>query len=344
MKSDMITRIAGTWQTEDWQKSLAESIRDPVILLEQLQLPGSLLPAASKAASLFPLRVPWSYLRRIEKGNPADPLLLQVLPLHRELDTPPEGFSDDPVADLDASPVPGLIHKYTGRVLLITTGACAIHCRYCFRRHFPYGDSSSTPPNLPQILDYIRADDRIEEVILSGGDPFSLSNHRLQLLGQQLADIPHLKRLRIHSRLPIVLPERIDTGLLNWLSSLPLQTILVTHCNHAREIDEPVRHALSRLSQLGVTLLNQSVLLKGVNDTPETLSDLSRGLFSAGILPYYLHQLDKVKAAHHFEVSDQDAIGLIQTISHSLPGYLVPKLVRDIPGNASKQLIQANLL
>ena len=225
MNPDIITRIAPTWQSENWQKALSEAIRDPAELLDILNLPSNLLPAARKAASLFPLRVPLSYLERIEKANPHDPLLLQILPLYAELAKTTVGFSTDPVGDLNANPVPGLIHKYQGRVLLITTGACAIHCRYCFRRHFPYSDGSSTPTHLQQIINYIQADKSIKEVILSGGDPLSLSNARLQAIGSQLSTIPHLKRLRIHTRLPLVLPERIDNGLLQWLQSLPLQSI-----------------------------------------------------------------------------------------------------------------------
>lgn len=339
MKSDMITRIAPVWQGENWQKALADAIRDPEELLRQLELSPDLLPAARKAAALFPLRVPISYLNRIEKANPDDPLLLQILPLHAELAEPLPGFSTDPVGDLDANPVPGLIHKYQGRVLLITTGACAIHCRYCFRRHFPYGDSSSTPTHLQQMIDYIRADTSIEEVILSGGDPLSLSTPRLQALGYQLSSISHLKRLRIHTRQPIVLPERVDDELLTWLASLPLQTIMVVHCNHAREIDLMTNQALHKLAGTGLTLLNQSVLLRGINDTVADLKSLSEQLFKARVLPYYLHQLDRVSGAQHFEVPDQEARLIIMTLSHHLPGYLVPKLVRESAGGAAKLLL-----
>lgn len=331
--------MAPVWQGENWQKALADAIRDPAELLQQLELPSDLLPAARQAAALFPLRVPHSYLKRIEKANPHDPLLLQVLPLHAELAETTPGFSTDPVGDLDANPVPGLIHKYRGRVLLVTTGACAIHCRYCFRRHFPYGEDSSTPAHLQQVIDYIQADTSIEEVILSGGDPLSLSNPRLQALGSQLAAIPHLKRLRIHTRQPIVLPERVDDGLLAWLRSLPLQTIMVVHCNHAREIDPMIRQTLHKLATTGLTLLNQTVLLRGINDSVQDLKTLSERLFESGILPYYLHQLDRVTGAQHFEVPDEEAMALVKDLSHQLPGYLVPKLVRDSAGEAAKQLL-----
>lgn len=331
--------MAPIWEGENWQKALSEAIRDPAELLEILELPGSLLPAAQQAAARFPLRVPHNYLKRIEKANPADPLLLQVLPLQAELAEATADFTTDPVGDLAANPVPGLIHKYRGRVLLITTGACAIHCRYCFRRHFPYREDSSTAANLGQILDYIRADTSIEEVILSGGDPLSLSNARLQALGNQLGTIPHLKRLRIHTRLPIVLPQRVDDGLLAWLRCLPLQTIMVVHCNHAREIDPMIRQILHTLAGTGLTLLNQTVLLRGINDTVHSLKALSERLFESGILPYYLHQLDRVAGAQHFEVPDRDALALVKDLSHQLPGYLVPKLVRETAGEAAKRLL-----
>lgn len=331
--------MAPIWERENWQKALSEAIRDPAELLEILELPASLLPAAQQASARFPLRVPLGYLKRIEKTNPADPLLLQVLPLHAELAATSAGFTTDPVGDLAANPVPGLIHKYQGRVLLITTGACAIHCRYCFRRHFPYGEDSSTPANLRQILDYIRADTSIEEVILSGGDPLSLNNARLQALGSQLGTIPHLKRLRIHTRLPIALPERVDAGLLAWLRALPMQTIMVLHCNHAREIDPKIQQILQQLADTGLTLLNQTVLLRGINDTVAALKALSERLFDCGILPYYLHQLDRVTGAQHFEVPDRDARALVKDLGQQLPGYLVPKLVRETAGEAAKRLL-----
>jgi len=339
MKPDMITRMAPTWQGENWQKALSGAIRDPQELLQLLDLPISLLPAARRAAQLFPLCVTRSYLSRIEPANPRDPLLLQVLPLLAEQAETEPGYSRDPVGDLAANPLPGLIHKYHGRVLLISTGACAIHCRYCFRRHFPYSEDSSSPGQMRQIIDYIQADTSIEEVILSGGDPLSLSNSRLRALGEQLCTIPHLRRLRIHTRMPIVLPERIDKGLLAWLQSIPVQAIMVLHCNHEREIDQNVRQATHRLAGTGLTLLNQAVLLRDINDSVAALKALSEGLFESGILPYYLHQLDKVTGARHFEVPDADAMSLIKQLSKQLPGYLVPRLVRETAGAGAKGLL-----
>lgn len=344
MKPRMIPRIDTAWQGENWQSALAGAVRDPAELLTLLELPPQLLPAAKRAAARFPLRVPRGYLQRIEKANPADPLLLQVLPLHAELEDEDAGYSTDPVGDLAANPVPGLIHKYQGRVLLITTGACAIHCRYCFRRHFPYATDSSTPGHLERIVDYIRSDESIEEVILSGGDPLSLSTARLQALSDKLADINHLKRLRIHSRLPVVLPERVDTALLDWLKSLPWQGVMVIHSNHAAEIDPQVRRALADLTSAGLTLLNQAVLLRGINDNPSALMALSEALFAAGVLPYYLHQLDRVTGARHFEIPDPEAVTLIDTLRARLPGYLVPRLVRETAGQPAKQTLLSNPL
>lgn len=333
----MIPRTAATWQTNNWQKSLADAIRDPAELLKILQLPDSLLPAAKKAAQLFPLRVPRSFVNRVQKADETDPLLLQVLPLHLELDEQPVGFSHDPVGDLDAMPIPGLLHKYHGRVLLITTAACAIHCRYCFRRHYPYQEAQNRPEFWQPALDYIQADKTIDEVILSGGDPLSLSNERLATLFQQLAQIPHLRRLRIHSRYPVVLPERIDEGLLELLASSHLQIIMVLHCNHAQELDSEVCHCLGQLAANGCTLLNQAVLLKGINDDIDTLKALSETLFKMGVLPYYLHQLDKVTGAAHFAVDDAIALQLEQALRHQLPGYLVPRLVTEQAGLPAKQ-------
>lgn len=332
---NMITRTAPTWQTENWQKALASAIRDPGQLLTELDLPLSLLPAARRAADQFPLRVTRSYLARIEKGNLADPLLRQVLPLADELAPQPD-YVADPVGDLAASPLPGLLHKYQGRVLLMVTGACAIHCRYCFRRHYPYSEGCTNPGQLKAALDYIQADPTIDEVILSGGDPLSLANQRLLDILNQLSTIPHIQRLRIHTRLPVVLPERIEPGLLNGLSALTRPVVMVLHINHANELNESVIQQLQRLREAGITLLNQSVLLQGVNDDVKSLKQLSQTLFAAGILPYYLHQLDRVSGAHHFAVSKQQALQLHETLRGQLPGYLLPKLVEEIPGEAAK--------
>lgn len=322
-----------------WQNSLAQALRDPLALLDavgltpaQLTEPFSTLVAEQSG---FALRVPREYVARMRQGDPTDPLLLQVLPRTAELETHP-GFSADPVGDAAAVGSDGLLHKYQGRVLLITTQACPIHCRYCFRRHFAYQDNRLDPAAWQQALDYLHADASIHEVILSGGDPLSLSNERLMAITTALQTIPHLRRLRIHTRMPIVLPQRIDASLLAWLSSLPWQIIVVTHSNHANEIDATVRSAMAQLKATGATLLNQAVLLKGVNDAAESLVDLSEALFAADILPYYLHLLDRVAGAAHFEVDETTARQLHRQLQQRLPGYLVPRLVREIAGEAHK--------
>ena len=327
--------MAPTWQRENWQKAMAQAIRDPATLLARLELPADLLPAATQAAMQFPLRVPLSYLSRMEKGNPNDPLLRQVLPVAAELQEHP-AFVTDPVGDLAAMAAPGLLHKYQGRALLITTGACAVHCRYCFRRHYPYQQGSISAGQLDEALAYVAQDSSITELILSGGDPLSLSNARLSSLQEQISRLPHIQRLRLHTRLPVVLPERIDAGFLDWVAHCPQQLVMVIHCNHAQEIDDPLASALQALRQSGVTLLNQAVLLRGINDELACQQQLSERLFAVGVLPYYLHQLDRVKGAQHFEVSDAHAIELHTALRHSLPGYLVPRLVREMAGEATK--------
>ncbi len=322
----------------NWQKQQAKALREPAELLQQLALPRSLLAPAEAASTRFSLRVPAAWLTRIKAGDPADPLLRQILPTAEELQSS-TAFSTDPVGDSAARAAPGLLHKYQGRVLLMTTGACAIHCRYCFRRHYPYADDSLLT-QLPAALDYIRADNSIHEVILSGGDPLSLSNTRLAHLIQQIQTIAHVKRLRIHTRTPVALPERVDTGLLEILKSIKLQTVMVIHCNHPEELDEQVLKILSSLRECDLTLLNQSVLLKGVNDDVDVLSRLSERLFSAGVLAYYLHQLDRVEGAQHFEVPETEAIALHDALRQQLPGYLLPELVREQRGAGAKTPLQ----
>ncbi len=323
-------------RTADWKNALANAVRDPAELMALLELPASLLPAAREAAAQFPLRVPRGYLSRIRKGDLNDPLLRQVLPLAAELDVT-EGFSTDPVGDSQASVAPGVLHKYQGRVLLTATGACAIHCRYCFRRHFPYSEENPAQNNWQSILDYLKTHPEVDELILSGGDPLLLDTARLRELGTRLHQIPQLKRLRIHTRLPVVLPERIDGELLAWIESLPWQTVMVIHCNHANEIDAEVASALQQLHKTGITLLNQSVLLRGVNDNATTLQQLHETLFQQHVLPYYLHLLDRVAGAAHFEVSEQTAIEIVANIRAHSPGYLIPQLVREIHGQPCKQ-------
>lgn len=318
-----------------WQSILANAITDPQELLQVLHISDSWLPAAREAARQFPLRVPRSFVSRMQQSNPQDPLLLQVLPLGLELQSAP-GFVSDPVGDMPSKVAPGVLHKYQGRALLIATGACGIHCRYCFRRHFPYGDELASSQQWSAAIEAIRADRSIDEVILSGGDPLTLNDRRLIQLTDAFDSIPHVKRLRIHTRQPVVLPERVDTGLLNWLDSLPLQKVIVIHANHPQEIDSSVITACSKLRDSGVTLLNQSVLLKGINDSADILAELSETLLVAGVLPYYLHMLDRVQGAAHFEVDEQTATGLMRKLLARLPGYLVPLLVREIPGRTSK--------
>lgn len=323
-----------------WQRLLAEAISDPAELGAMLGLDPALVPAACAAAQAFTLRVPRGYVARMRRGDPRDPLLLQVLPTGAELASPP-GFLADPVGDLDRRVAPGLLHKYEGRALVITTGACAIHCRYCFRRHFPYAAESTLQGGWQQAIDHLRCDPSLNEVILSGGDPWSLSDRRLARLTDALQSIPHLRRLRVHTRYPIVLPERVDAGLIDWLARVSLQKVVVVHANHANEIDDEVRRACSDLRGAGATLLNQSVLLAGVNDSAAALAHLSEALFGAGVLPYYLHVLDKVRGAAHFEVEATRAIGLYEELAASLPGYLVPRLVREVAGAAAKTPVRA---
>lgn len=326
----MITGSATTVDSLSWQEQLATSIRDPKQLLQLLELDPALLEGALAAHGDFPLRVPLAYLQRIGRGNPDDPLLRQVLPLGVELLATP-GYSADPLEEKNANPAPGLVHKYHGRVLLIVSPNCAINCRYCFRRHFPYGDNKPGRNEWQQALDYIAADSSITEVIFSGGDPLAASDRQLQWLVEQLEQISHLQRLRIHTRLPVVIPDRVTDHCLQWLADTRLLTSMVIHSNHPNELDQCVEAALQRLRKTGVTLLNQAVLLAGINDSPETLSQLSQRLFECGVLPYYLHQLDRVSGAAHFAVTDKKALELMQTLMSSLPGYLVPKLVREVP-------------
>jgi EF-P beta-lysylation protein EpmB len=318
-----------------WQTLLGEAITDPQELLRELELPLRLLPAARQASAGFRLQVPRGFVRRMRRGDPDDPLLRQVLPLGEELEVG-DGYSLDPLREQQSMAAPGVLHKYHGRVLLTLTGACAVHCRYCFRRHYPYSDATAGRANAQLAIDYLQRHPEVEELILSGGDPLSLSDNRLQSLVTRLASIRHLKRLRIHSRLPVVLPERVDQRLLDWISTPRFSVVLVIHCNHANEIDVPLREAMDKLRAAGVTLLNQSVLLRGVNDRLDTLLQLSERLFEAGVLPYYLHQLDPVQGASHFAVREQTGRQLVDAMRKRLPGYLVPRLVREDPGQPSK--------
>ncbi|MFZ5619987.1 MAG: EF-P beta-lysylation protein EpmB [Pseudomonadota bacterium] len=317
-----------------WRRELAEAVTRPAELLALLGLPPE--PSAETAAGLFGLRVPRGFIARMRHGDRNDPLLLQVLPQAAECAAAPAGYGPDPLAEAAAMTVPGLLHKYRGRVLLTLTGACGIHCRYCFRRHYPYTEANPGGSHWPATLEHIGADTGITEVILSGGDPLSLSDARLAALCADLAAIPHLRRLRLHSRLPIVLPARITPELLETLSGGRLDAVLVVHANHPNEIDATVRLALRRTVAAGVPVLNQAVLLRGVNDRADTLCALSEALFQAGALPYYLHQLDRVLGAAHFEVPDAKAVALAAELRARLPGYLVPRLVREEAGAPAK--------
>lgn len=337
----MITGIVSKYKDEshvDWQKSLIEAIRDPLNLLRLLDLDTKEYESQLDISEQFKMLVPLSYVKKMKKRDWNDPLLKQVLPIKEEQKVV-SGFMSDPVGDLNAEVSQGVLHKYQGRVLLITTGACAVHCRYCFRRHFPYGDSFANQKNWQKTLEKISADESIHEVILSGGDPLMLSDERLQSMCVDLVQIPHIKILRFHTRIPLLLPERINSAFLSWVSDLPVKKVMVIHANHANELDEVVGRGLNDLSEANFTLLNQSVLLKGVNDDFETLAELSHRLFDYRVLPYYLHQLDRVQGAAHFEVRREKAIALIEALKIQLPGYLVPKLVEEVSGKRSKQAI-----
>jgi EF-P beta-lysylation protein EpmB len=321
--------------TTTWQNALKTAITDPQELITLLELDAAFLLPAQQAAKLFPLRVPRGFVARMKKGDVHDPLLKQILPIGTELQTSME-FTADPLHEKNVNPLPGLLHKYKNRVLLTVTSACAVNCRYCFRREFAYSDNNPGTKGYEKIMAYIAADVSINEVILSGGDPLVASDDHLAALIQQLAQIDHVKLLRIHSRLPIVLPERITPSLIAVLKSTRLKPVLVLHCNHANEIAEDVRHILQQLHQAGITLLNQSVLLKDVNDNAEVLIELSEKLFAANVLPYYLHLLDKVNGTQHFEVEEGVAKALHWEMMQHLPGYLVPRLVREVPGAPAK--------
>jgi EF-P beta-lysylation protein EpmB len=318
-----------------WPSLLGSAVRDVEELWRLLALPAEALPAARHAAKLFPLLVPRGFVARMRPGDLHDPLLRQVVPLGEECLAVP-GFGPDPLAEAGCAPVPGMLHKYRGRVLLVTTGACAVHCRYCFRRHYPYDGLPRGRRWWDPALAWLADQPSVDEVLLSGGDPLTLPDSILAALAADLAAIPHLARLRIHTRLPVVLPERVDGRLCAWLASSRLKTVVVIHANHPQEISSEVAAACARLRQAGVTVLNQAVLLAGVNDSVAVQAELARALFAAGVLPYYLHQLDHVAGAAHFAVSDAQALALQAELAADLPGYLVPRLVREEPGATGK--------
>lgn len=321
---------------QPWKLALRESFRDADQLLAFLGL--SRADLALSANLQFPLLVPRSFAQRMRHGDASDPLLRQVIPLAQEDQSVP-GFVSDPVGDLIRTRGPGLIHKYAHRVLLITTGSCAIHCRYCFRRHFPYTEELAARDHWRDAVAQIKSDQSIHEVILSGGDPLSLATSKLQELSNALSEIKHLRRFRIHTRWPVVLPERVDDELIRWLSSLPWPVTVVLHANHAQEFDAAVGRALLHLRGSGATLLNQSVLLRGVNDSVAALRQLSETLADHGVIPYYLHLLDRVAGAQHFDVDPLQARRWIRALRAKLPGYLVPRLAREVAGRNSKTVL-----
>jgi EF-P beta-lysylation protein EpmB len=328
-------------QAQRWQALWREAVRDPRELLAMLGLGTLAASLSDDAATRFPLRVPRGFVARMRQGDPADPLLRQVLPVLDE-DRVVPGFGLDAVGDDAARRGGGVIHKYNGRALLVATGSCAVHCRYCFRRHYPYAEDTAAAAGWRAAVDLVRGDASIHEVILSGGDPLSLATHKLAELTEALYGIPHIRRLRIHTRLPIVLPERVDAGLLAWLRGLPWPLAIVVHANHANEFDAAVDAAMAALRDAGATLLNQAVLLRGVNDSLEALAGLCERGHAAGVLPYYLHQLDRVAGAAHFEVGDDEALALHKALAARLPGYLVPRLVREIAGESGKTPLVAD--
>lgn len=330
--------IATTHTDRTWQQQLSDAITDPAELSHFLGLAENSLAEMTAADERWTLRVPVSYAARMQQGNPNDPLLLQVLPQFAELEVA-SGYTDEPLEESGFSPVPGLIHKYDGRLLLMLTGACAVHCRYCFRREFDYAEHRLNKMAWREPLEYIRQRPEIKEVILSGGDPLVLTDNALSWFCQQLAEISHVRTVRVHTRLPIVLPARITDQLLASFSKHNFKTVFIVHANHANEINTEVAGALQQCSDVGITLLNQSVLLKNINDSVTALAGLSERLFECDVLPYYLHQLDKVSGAAHFEISDAKATNIHTELRNALPGYLVPRLVREVPGTEAKQLV-----
>jgi EF-P beta-lysylation protein EpmB len=321
-----------------WQAEIRAAVRSAKELCERLHLPPELARQAATGAADFPIFVPPHYLARIEPGNPHDPLLRQVLPLSGEADALP-GFTHDPVGDELATLRAGVLQKYTGRALLVITGACAVHCRYCFRRHFPYEEIPHSDAAWDAALATIAADSTITEVILSGGDPLMLVDVRLAALAAKITAIPHIARLRIHTRLPIVIPARVTESLIACFAETRLSLVMVVHANHAHELSADVAAALNKLRGAGFVLLNQAVLLRGVNDSVAAQQDLADRLIELGVVPYYLHQLDRVAGAAHFEVPVDEGRRIIAELRARLPGYMVPRYVQEIPGEPNKTIL-----
>lgn len=332
------TRTADAAAPSDWQSILADSIRSATELCRLLDLDPALAAEAEPAADGFSFLAPRPYLARIRRGDPADPLLLQILPRAAERAAPP-GYSPDPLGEVDACCEPGLLQKYQGRILMVTTGACAVHCRFCFRRHFPYEKTAAGAACWGPALQRVAGDCSLREVILSGGDPLALPDHELARLAAKLAEIPHLRRLRVHSRLPTVIPQRVTDELISWLRGSRLSPIMVVHVNHPAEIDQAVAEAFGRFVDAGIPVLNQSVLLRGVNDRAEVLAELYQRLADLRVMPYYLHQLDLVAGAAHFAVPIATGIALMAELRRRLPGYAVPRYVRETPGGTGKEIL-----
>jgi EF-P beta-lysylation protein EpmB len=325
----------------NWQKELAMSFSDPVSLLKYLELPLENFTDDIKARQLFPMRVPRPFAAKMKKGDPLDPLFMQVFTSRKEFDLAPD-FSTDPLQEQN-NKQSGILHKYQNRLLLLVRGGCAVNCRYCFRRHFPYSDNHLNKQQWQQALEYIADNPQLDEVIYSGGDPLMAKDDFLAWLTTQIEAIPHIKRLRIHTRLPVVIPSRITTELITWFSQSRLKPVMVLHVNHANEIDNALAVSMQKLRHAGVTLLNQAVLLKGINDTADQQIALNEGLFNIGVMPYYLHVLDKVQGAEHFDLPDRKAKELMRELIKRQPGYLVPKLVREIGGQPGKTPLDLQL-
>lgn len=332
----MIARSPSLAEPDAWIAELRAAYTSPERLLDDLGLSPAVVGLATEAARSFSFRVPRPFVARMVPGDPADPLLRQVLPAAGELLAAP-GFVADPVGDRLVQRSPALLHKYAGRALLMLTGGCAINCRYCFRREFPYAEAIGSS-RLDEAIALLETDASITEIILSGGDPLLWDDARLDALLSRLEALPHLARLRIHTRLPVVLPQRITVTLAERLGRSRLRCVMVLHANHPREIDGTVQAACTLMREQGIVLLNQAVLLRGVNDDASVLASLSEGLFEAGVLPYYLHLLDRVRGASHFEVPEPEALALYRELHARLPGYLLPRLAREEAGAAGKTL------
>lgn len=317
-------------QISNWQNELQNAICDihQLCQLLDIETPTNYQPN-------FPLKVPLAFVQKMQKGNPNDPLLLQVLPSIQET-LPTIGYTNDPLHEHSHNPIKGLLHKYQSRVLITLTGVCAINCRYCFRQHFDYGANLPTNTEIGEIYQYIQYDNKIKEVIFSGGDPLNLSNRRLKIWFEMLSKLPQIQTIRLHTRLPVVLASRIDDELLDLFKSYQKNIVIVLHINHPQEIDKNLKKQCQLLKDAGVTLLNQSVLLKNINDDVQTLIQLSYDLFNNGIIPYYLHILDKVNGAAHFDIPIKKAINIYWELLENLSGYLVPKLVQELPDKPYK--------